>query len=58
MGNDFWYWDHGTLDPVNGVAGTSYTFRTPSDWYPAATDSAIQLNGTTLPVELQSFSVE
>jgi len=58
VGNDRWNRDRGTLDPVNGVDGDSYTFRTPPDWYPATENAAMQLNGTTLPVELQSFSIE
>lgn len=58
-GGDQWYRDRGTLDPTNGVADNSFTFRTPPDWYPELNiEAAMQLNGTTLPVELQSFSIE
>jgi len=57
-GADNWFWESGTVDPVNGAANSSYTFRTPPDWYAAASESAIQLNGILLPVELQSFSIE
>jgi len=58
-GTDDWAWESGNLDPVNGTAGGTYAAEAPGvSWIPDTIDFAIQLNGTLLPVELQSFSIE
>ena len=55
-----WFWEVGNLDPVNGAPGIAFSTTTPgSGWSFFVDDSvATQLNGTIVPVELQSFSVE
>jgi len=58
-GTDDWAWESGVLDPINGTAGGAYAAEAPGvSWIPDAIDFAVQLNGTLLPVELQSFSIE
>ncbi len=60
LGTDDWFWETGNLDAVNGVAGIALSPTTPgSGWTFFGDDNvAAQLNGTVVPVELQSFSVE
>jgi hypothetical protein len=60
FGTDDWFWEVGNTDPVNGAVGSAYAFEAPGvTWnIDPATDLAVQLNGTVVPVELQSFSIE
>ena len=60
LGTDDWFWEVGNLDPLNGAAGIAFSPTTPgSVWTFFVNDSvATQLNGTIVPVELQSLSVE
>lgn len=60
LGTDDWFWEVGNLDAVNGIAGIAFSATTPgAGWtFFADNDVATQLNGTVVPVELQSFSVE
>jgi hypothetical protein len=57
---DDWFWETGTLDPVNGVAGSVFSTSVPGAvWNPdSINDLAVQLIGAVVPVELQSFDVE
>ena len=60
VGTDDWFWETGTLDGVNGVPGSAWATEAPgAAWnLDGGTDIAVQLNGTVVPVELQSFSIE
>ncbi|RLE20556.1 MAG: hypothetical protein DRJ65_17970 [Acidobacteria bacterium] len=55
-----WFWELGNVDGVNGTSGGAYAFEAPgATWnLDGAQDFAVQLNGTVVPVELQSFSIE
>jgi hypothetical protein len=59
-GTDDLFWETGTLDGTNGIAGSVWaTTNPPSAWnFDGATDLATQITGTIVPVELQSLSVE
>ena len=58
-GDDF-FWEVGTLDATNGILGSVWaTANPPAAWnIDGATDLAVQITGTIVPVELQSFSME
>ncbi len=58
-GDDF-FWETGTLDATNGILGSVWaTANPPAAWnIDGATDLAVQITGTIVPVELQSFSIE
>jgi hypothetical protein len=58
-GDDF-FWETGTLDGTNGVLGSVWaTANPPASWNPdGATDLSLQITGTIVPVELQSFGIE
>ena len=60
LGTDDFFWETGVLDPVNGVAGSLWgTEEYPAAWnIDSGTDLSVQITGTTVPVELQSFSIE
>lgn len=55
-----WFWERGNVDGVNGTVGSAFASQAPgTTWILDATqDFAVQLNGTVVPVELQSFSIE
>ncbi len=56
---DDWFWESATLDGANGIVGSAVSSTVPgSVWTGTAPELAVQLNGTTLPVELMRFSVE
>ncbi len=59
-GTDDWFWEEGNIDAVNGTIGSTYAFEAPGVSWSVDSDSdfATQLNGTVVPVELQSFSIE
>ncbi len=50
----------GNVDAVNGTIGSTFAFEAPGVSWGVDSDSdfATQLNGTVVPVELQSFSIE
>jgi hypothetical protein len=57
--NEDFFWETGNLDPVHGVANGAFATATPGvAWNTNPGESAIQINGTEQPVELQGFSVE
>lgn len=52
-------WEFGQLDPTNGrVNGAIARSEPPQSWIASSNDSAIQLNGQVVPVELQSFEID
>jgi len=55
-----WGWESGNTDPGNGLPGVAWSTVAPgASWAnDPSFNAAIQLNGTLLPVELQSFSIE
>ena len=57
---DDWFWEVRDVDPVYGIVGSIYAFEyPPAVWNADAENSfALQINGTIVPVELQSISVE
>jgi hypothetical protein len=60
FGTDDFFWEAGVVDPVNGIAGSVWATEQPAvTWnIDVDTDMAVQITGTTVPVELQSFSIE
>jgi hypothetical protein len=58
-GNDF-AWREGILDPVHGLPDSLISGTVPGvNWQPElALDFSLEINGTSMPVELQTFSVE
>jgi hypothetical protein len=57
-GEDF-FWETGNLDATHGVLNGAFATATPgATWSVNPGESAIQINGTDQPVELQGFSVE
>ena len=59
-GTDDWFWELGDVDVTYGLPGSLWTGEYPPvTWNVDAENSlALQLNGTVVPVELQSISVE
>ena len=58
---DDWFWETGNLDAVHGIAGSVWTTASApgSAWLSdGATNFAVQLVGTVLPVELQRFQAD
>ncbi len=56
---DDWFWETGTVDGVNGIIDSVFALEAPGvTWLVQPGDFAVQLNGTVVPVELQSFSIE
>ena len=60
VGTDDLFWETGTLDATNGIVGSVWSpTNPPAPWnIDAATDLSVQITGTIVPVELQSFSIE
>ncbi len=58
-GDDF-FWETGSLDATNGVAGSVFTTQNPPATWAADSDAelAVRITGTVVPVELQFFAVE
>lgn len=58
-GDDF-FWEVGNLDATHGVLGSLWsTVNPPTTWnIDTDTDLAVQITGTTYPVELQSFNID
>ncbi len=58
-GDDF-FWELGNLDATNGILGSVWaTENPPAIWNSdVGQDLAVQITGTVVPVELQSFSIE
>jgi hypothetical protein len=58
-GNDF-FWETGNLDGTHGIADGAFATAAPGVTWMAnpGSDSAVQINGTVVPVELQTFTVE
>jgi hypothetical protein len=59
-GTDDWFWEVGNLDVTYGRIGQVFSFEYPPvTWsFDDVTDLSISINGTIVPVELQSISVE
>lgn len=57
---DDFFWEAGNLDPANGVLGSAWSpTNPPAPWnLDGATDMAVHITGTLVPVELQSFDIE
>ena len=60
FGTDDFFWESGVLDPVNGILGFAFASEEPVVTWGSDVgyDLAVQITGTTVPVELQSFSIE
>jgi len=57
---DDFFWETGNLDPANGILGSVWSpTDPPAPWnFDGATDLSIEITGTVVPVELQSFDIE